>query len=295
MGRITLARRALWHINRSPLRAGVKALVAAGNGTDKRERRELAQRLAIPDDMRRKARALLSEGHVSVADVVDLGLLKAMAANGAEKTARVRSHMDMQATTHKTFWTRLLDEDMKEGRIDADSIYVRYAIQPAVLQILAAYYQEVPILDYVLLTLSREADGPLSYSQLWHRDHDDVRTVKLFAYLTDVQETGDGPFTFLPGPVSDRFGFSLRSHLPDERVFARVDRTEVRQIKGPCLSTFLVETSRCLHMGSRMGAGRERLLYTATFLSAPRMYPSAGSSFRASRQLSELERKLFQL
>jgi len=41
------------------------------------------------------------------------------------------------------------------------------------------------------------------------------------------------------------------------------------------LTSFMIDTAKCLHMGSRMGEGHGRLLYTATFFAFPRMYPGA--------------------
>ena len=295
MPQISFSRRALWHLNRSPLGRAVKVLVTARHWQQKQCRQRLAESIGIGDALRRKALALRESGYVLVDDIVDRDLLVAMAANAGEKVKRAAELARTQSSTHKNFWVRLLDEDMRGGAFDVDNVYVRYAVQPAILGLLAAYYGEIPILDYVLLTLSRDSEEEFSYSQLWHRDHDDVRTVKLFAYLTDVKSRDDGPFTFLPGPVSDRFGFSLKSHIADERVFSRAPKSEVIEIVAPRLTTFLVETSRCLHMGSRMSKGHSRLLYTGTFLSAPRMYPSAGTKFCTSRALSEVERNLFEI
>lgn len=295
MPQIPLSRRALWHVNRSPLARAVKVLVTARHWRQKQHRQRLAEGIGIDDTLRRKAMALRESGYVMVDDMVDRELLNAMAANAGEKVRRSTELARSQNSTHKNFWVRLLDEDMRDGAFDVDNVYVRYAVQPAILGLLAAYYGEIPILDYVLLTLSRDSEEEFSYSQLWHRDHDDVRTVKLFAYLTDVKGREDGPFTFLPGPTSDRFGFSLKSHIADERVFLRTRQSEVIEIVAPRLTTFLVETSRCLHMGSRMSPGHSRLLYTGTFLSAPRMYPSMGAKFWTSRALSEVERNLFEI
>src|SRR6185369_1074284 len=101
------------------------------------------------------------------------------------------------------------DEDMQNGKLPTSSPYVQFALQPAVQEILTGTFGQVPVLNYVLLTLSKPSDAPLSYSQLWHRDHDDVRVIKLFVYLSDVTSEDDGPFTFLPGPISDRFGYTL--------------------------------------------------------------------------------------
>jgi len=144
----------------------------------------------------------------------------------------------------------------------------------------------------VLLTLSKGTDAPLSYSQLWHYDHDDTKTIKLFAYLTDVSDDDDGPFTFLPAQVSSRFGFSIRSHRHDCEVLSHVRPHEVVKMTGPRLSTFMVETSRCLHMGSRLKLGHSRLLYTATFTSAPAIYPRNASRFRVKGDESPALRML---
>src|SRR5262249_25595044 len=168
--------------------------------------------------------------------------------------------------------------------------FVRFALQPAIVAILARRLGELPRLDSVQLTLSQTASPQLSYSQLWHRDYDDVRTIKLFSYLTDVNDTGDGPCTFLPGPVSDRFGFSLRSHREDREVLQRLNGEKPTAVIAPRLTSFLVETSRCLHMGSRTAPGHSRLLYTATYITVPRLYPEPPMRFLLRGDESEVTR-----
>ncbi len=71
--------------------------------------------------------------------------------------------------------------------------------QPAALRIIGDFMHDLPQLSDVVLTLSQPTPNQaLSFSQLWHLDHDDKRVCKLFIYLTDVQNTADGPFTFIP-------------------------------------------------------------------------------------------------
>jgi len=48
---------------------------------------------------------------------------------------------------------------------------------------------------------------------------------------------------------------------------------------APRLTEFMVNTSRCLHMGGRVAPGQERLLYTTTCFSLPRFYPEPTSRF----------------
>ncbi len=155
---------------------------------------------------------------------------------------------------------------------------------------------DLPKLSDVLLTLSRpSADAMLSYSQLWHMDHDDKRVCKLFIYLTDVKDADDGPFTFIPAPESRPFRNSLKSHLTDEQVFKRTDRQAVKEVIAPKYSSFLVNTARCLHMGSRIKSGHKRLLFTATYLQPPSIYPEPPPRFRADGPLDELSRTVLRV
>jgi hypothetical protein len=289
---LSLLRRALWHANRTQLAWVLKALYSALHFTDKTARRSEAAHYAHGGAALGRAAELGAKGYALVTDLLDAALLRQLEQESLERVRRADELAHAQRETHKSFWVRLLDEDLQDGAFDCDSAFVRFALQPGVIAVLANYLGELPRLMDVLLTYSTPAEEDLSYSQLWHRDFDDVRTVKLFVYLTDVVDLADGPFTFLPGPSSDRIGFTLRSHLPDEQFFRRAPREAPVAIRAPRLSTFLCETSRCFHMGSRVHPGHARLMYTATFISSPNVYPENAPRFRAQRPLSQAERLL---
>lgn len=230
------------------------------------------------------------EGYAIVTEAIDPLALQRLDFATADLHERARSRAVKQDSNHKGFWTRLLDEEMQNGKLSTDNPFAAFALQPAVLSILSRAYGELPHLDYVLLTLSKDTGKELSFSQLWHRDHDDTRVIKLFVYLTEVASSQDGPLTFIPGPASDRFGFSLRSQTPDAVLSGRVFPGEVQSLIRPKLSVFMVETSRCLHMGSRLSPGHERLLYTATFISVPRLFPEPAPRFCLTGQESDVVR-----
>ncbi len=279
-GSISTGWRILWHIYRSPIARFIKPLRRAGVRSEITRRRNLARGLVVLPKQQIHAEELIQNGYAVVSDVMDPEITRSLSEAALEKHQRAQKVSVKQVSSHKDFWTRLLDEDMQDGTLPTDSPFVTFALQPAVLAILARAFGELPQLDYVLLTLSRNSDKALSYSQLWHRDHDDTRVIKLFVYLTDVLSLDDGPFTFIPGPASDRFGFSLRSHRSDKALAGRVEAAEVTAMVAPRLSAFMVETSRCLHMGSRLSPGHERLLYTATYTSVPRLLPEPPPRFR---------------
>lgn len=287
---ISTWRRALWHINRSPVAHVIKAIRRAFASGSVEKRRRLAATLKSSALEMRLAQQINQEGYAIVTEAIDPVVLARLETSTAELYERAKSRAVKQDSSHKDFWTRLLDEEMHDGRLSTDNPFAAFALQPAVLSILSRAYGELPHLDYVLLTLSRDTGKGLSFSQLWHRDHDDTRVIKLFVYLTEVASLDDGPLTFIPGPASDRFGFSLRSQTPDDVVNGRVTPAEIQSLVRPRLSVFMVETTRCLHMGSRLSPGHERLLYTATFISVPRLFPEPPPRFTLTDKESEVVR-----
>jgi hypothetical protein len=288
--KISIWRRALWHLNRTPVAHVIKGIRRAVASKSVGKRRRFAATIASTPAEVATAEQLNREGYAIVTEAMDPLVLQSLYVATADLHERAKSRAVKQDSNHKDFWTRLLDEEMQDGKLPTDNPFAAFALQPAVLSILSRAYGELPHLDYVLLTLSRDTGKELSFSQLWHRDHDDTRVIKLFVYLTDVASLDDGPLTFIPGPASDRFGFSLHSQTPDAVVSSRVSSDEVQSLILPKLSVFMVETSRCLHMGSRLSPGHERLLYTATFISVPRLFPEPAPRFSLTGRESEVVR-----
>ena len=286
-----MLRRILWHVNRTPAAKAIKAVRRAGARSEVAERRALGRTLARPPEALAVAANLRRDGYSRADALIDPESLAALERAVQPRTA-ARPAGDGGFGAHKNIWLHLLDGERVDGSLPADSPFARFALQAPLLAALAEYYGELPMLDYVTLTYSGPVEGELKFSQLWHRDHDDTRVVKLFVYLTDVADE-DGPFTFIPGPQSDRAGFSRRSHRGDAAIAARIDVAAAVRMIAPRLSAFLVETSRCLHMGSRVAPGHERLMYTASFISAPRIYPErAQPFFRLAGSESAVERRV---
>jgi hypothetical protein len=288
MQRLINWQRVRWHVNRTPLARLIKFVRRLPMRREINARRALLSELASTSVIKKHAAELREQGYSIVTEIIDPVRMAALAKAGEDKLVRAHATPIRQDATHKDFWVRLLDEDKQDGMLPVDNPFVKFALQPEILAIAGHAFGELPRLDYVLLTLSRSANTEFNYSQLWHRDYDDTRVIKLFVYLTDVRNEEDGPFTFIPGPVSDRMGFRVRSHQTDAEISTVIPLTAAQAIKGPKLSAFMVDTARCLHMGSRVSQGHERLLYTATFISIPRLYPEPPPCFRLGGSESAL-------
>lgn len=277
---------------RSPLAPAWKDVRTITHRRQIKSRNALITGLTNDAHVRAAADELNRTGHVDLGNCTDPLLMNELAevAHAKLRLGRDREAKLPPGTSKKAFWQRLLDDELIEGRMHAKSIYTRFALQRPILATIATATGSLPQLDYVLLTQSLTTGPSLSQSQLWHRDHDDVRTIKVFVYLTNVTSEGDGPFTMLPAAASDRIGRSLKSHRTDQEIDPLIKRSEIRKVFAPALTCFAVETSRCLHMGSRVGEGHSRLLYTATFTTFPGILAKKGNAFVLSGEESELER-----
>lgn len=294
--KISQFRRLLWHLNRTDLGWVTKAALTGLQLRARARRIELLNQLPSRPEWSEASRKLSVDGYVDVSALVDRRLAEAVAEVAESKVRRLNELTGKQKLGHKSFWVSLLDEDLVNGAFATDHPFVRYALQPAALRIIGDFMHDLPQLSDVLLTLSQPTPNqPLSYSQLWHLDHDDKRVCKLFIYLTDVRDSADGPFTFIPAGPSKPFRNTLKSHLSDAQVFARTGRDAVKEIIAPRLSSFIVNTARCLHMGSRIQSDHSRLLYTATYIQQPRIFPEPPPRFRAVGQLNEIERAAMRL
>jgi hypothetical protein len=273
----------LQRINRSPLKHVVKAISTATDVPGKIARRAYAKALREAPEVD----ALRTRGYSEVA--TDPALLEALTAAAAQRREEVGEE---HRRRNKGYLKAFISQDLDAGRIDNSSIYVRYALQPQVIDVVAKYFGEAPYLSYVALDLSEYAGETLETSQLWHRDHDDTKVVKLFTYLTDVPDLAHGPFTFVNPEASKAIRGSVATHLSDEAVVDRVAPGDFSRMVRPAGSSFLVDTGRCYHMGSRIAPGKQRLMYTACYITWPAIYPDFRNRFVAIGPLSEREKLL---
>lgn len=160
-----------------------------------------------------------------------------------------------------------------------------FVLSDEVVDTVTRYLGEVPILTEILLFWTPPNDT-VQKSQMYHFDGEDLRQIKLFLNVLDVDDEC-GPFTLLPADVSDKVsGLSGYSggkgpRLDDAEVEKAAAGQEV-QAKGAAGSGIFVDTSRCLHFGSR-GNRKERLVLMVQFASvnAPQIDPTDWSPVTA--------------
>jgi hypothetical protein len=154
---------------------------------------------------------------------------------------------------------------------------VRFMVSRPLLDAATAYLGSVPLLAGANLWWSPANDSARS-SQLWHVDKEETSQVKVFVNVTDTGPD-QGPFTFLPAPATERLRRALRydaGRLRDEDVEAAGEGDRALRLVGPAGAGAFVDTSRCLHYGSR-GNLRDRLVLLVQFF---RFHAAAESNAR---------------
>ena len=277
--------RILLAINKSPLRHLLKfiALILYRQAYLKRKLQFENHKITAIESI--ALNKLQEFGYVEVAELFSKESLETLLNYSNEKLAKAENIRNNQKTSNKgfskkDFWIRLSDEDIGDKMLSCSNPMVKIALEPQILSIAGAYLQQTAFLDYILLTLSSFGGDTLKSSQLWHFDRDDTRMLKLFVYLTDVKSESDGPFTFIDKIQSNliKNSFIMR-HLEDSEVNRYVKKSDYIQMIRPKLSCFLVDTSVCYHMGSRLPPDHSRVMLTALFLAPPSNYFSKRKEF----------------
>jgi len=150
---------------------------------------------------------------------------------------------------------------------------VDFALSDGLLSLVTNYLGTIPHLNRVDLLYSVAHGGEEAISsQIYHLDPEGRRQAKLFLNLRDIGPD-EGPFTFIPAEASEQIIKAIKQtrsvdsedatlvmgrYLDDE--LARVGGLDKSiSVMGKAGSAVLVDTSRCLHCGSRVKPGTYRL------------------------------------
>ncbi len=136
---------------------------------------------------------------------------------------------------------------------------------PCVLRIASDYLGCQPTLSSVGVRWSFPTAGPIARTQTFHRDLDDWRFLKLFVYLTDVDE-GSGPHCYVRTSQASAFGWTAKAYSQAE-LEHRFGADKLTVIVGRRGTTFIADTLG-VHRGVSP-AERPRLILQAQYSLLP--------------------------
>lgn len=153
---------------------------------------------------------------------------------------------------------------------DANSLLLKLALDQKLLEIVANYLGMLPSLYSVAAWLNIPSGTAPKESQLWHRDPEDLKIIKAFIYLVDV-DSDRGPFCYIPGtqPFGKLAGV-VPAHtdgirISDDEMAAAIPRQDWKVCTGTAGTMIMADTIG-FHRGGHAHNGR-RILITFTYTS----------------------------
>lgn len=138
----------------------------------------------------------------------------------------------------------------------------KLALHPKILKPISEYLGTVPVLATAHTWLSpNNQNFEATASQLFHFDREDRRQIKCFIPIEAITEDC-GPLTLIPAAESLKFfqwhvknggDATFKQRFSDERVHACYGAEHEVQMTGAPGLVAMVDTSSCLHYGSRNG------------------------------------------
>jgi hypothetical protein len=216
---------------------------------------ELQQRLARRQEL---APILADEAIVTIPReqgyrIVPTGVLELGSIVEASRDALTRADVTTkQDEAHKAFLVSLVDM----GALTLESPLLQLGLRRELIGAATDYLGMVPILEYANVMYSSHTGPELLKSQLYHCDSNEVEQIKIFV-LCEAVTPDTGPLTFIPAHqsqlVRDRTGYKYNGRLTDQQVSESLGGLDSEvALVGPPGTTAFIDTSRCLHYGSRL-------------------------------------------
>lgn len=157
--------------------------------------------------------------------------------------------------------------------LDPDGIYARFALQDSILQIANAYLGMYTRLRYFNVWHTFPTEAQARESQLWHRDREDRYILKMFLYMSDVDD-GAGPLTYAAGSHAKGRMRREPAYFLESDGVKRTDDAQMAEVSPPenwvkatgRRGTIVFADTHGYHKGG-LARERDRLMYLCMFTS----------------------------
>lgn len=212
--------------------------------------------------------ALDADGFAMLDGLVDRAWVEELRATLEQRQCRDRWRPELGRFGHNAIPAQTHVADI-DDIIDIPEV-LEIANHPRVIGAVSSYFGCMPTIDSIKAWWSLPGHDEAENEQYFHRDNDSIRFLKLFIYLTDVEEDC-GPHTFVRH-THDRDGCLERRRYQDEEVEAAFGAESVHRFTGAAGTAFLEDTYG-LHKG-QLPTGRRRLLLQVRYSVVPSIFMS---------------------
>jgi hypothetical protein len=179
----------------------------------------------------------------------------------------VQARINGFSDDRKDYCIRLIRSEQEHA---PNSPLLRLALDRKLLEIVSLYLGMWPRLNLISAWLNYPTADALKESQLWHRDPEDIKIVKAFIYLVDVDDDC-GAFCYIPKthPFGSRAAIVPKhvdpNRVTDSEMRAAIPAGSWMTYTGPAKTMILADTVG-YHRGGKPIIGK-RILITFTYTS----------------------------
>lgn len=242
---------------RDSIVVGTKSVLAPG---EEEKRRRHAMKMALPKST--PIEKLQTDGAAILASDLVPGAQEAASAMGNlfQRLNEAGRVVKPSGERKADFLVRLAGDE----EIMALEPVSNFVLSDELIGLASHYFGQVPVLSRVDFWWSPPNESKAE-SQMYHYDGEDKSQLKVILNVVDVDEN-TGPFTFLTAPASSSIAKTRRqsARLDDDSVETSAGSDAIHRLTGPAGTVGAVDTSRCLHYGSR-GNTRQRLILMLQF------------------------------
>jgi len=184
-----------------------------------------------------------------------------------------KQETDGSVNHKKKFLVDYWDERVK---LDINNPFLKLALNPLILDVANTYMEMWTSLLYLTLQKTTPLKGELTNSQNWHRDPQEIKVVKVFTYLNDIDESS-GPFTYVKNSAptqNHKYAKLFPQELPagsypgNERVEKAIEKKDIYPMTGKAGTMIFCDTNG-LHYG---GVAKSNYRIMSTFGYAAHTY-----------------------
>ena len=185
----------------------------------------------------------------------------------------MRRQIETRCSSDGAKWYVIRAFGLKKPKMQVPRVFAKLALHDKVLQVVNTYLgvsSRVKYLDLWYNLPAGESDPPID-SERWHRDNEDANLVKLFFYLSDVDDAA-GPLHYIRGTQpGGKFGSlypndpPTGSYPPDGALEEKVPAEQTHRCIGDA-GTLVLYDACGFHFGGR-ATEKPRILLVVTYAS----------------------------
>lgn len=159
-----------------------------------------------------------------------------------------------------------LQSCISRNEFSKDDPLIKLALSDWIITKASSYLNMIPIVGSIQVWFSPNESKIEEGSQFFHLDYADVNQCKVFINL-DMIDEDSGPLTFIPKEKSKKITKSINYKLSnedirisDDVVLNYCDKKQWIKSTGQKGDILMVDSSRCIHFGSRAASKPRRIL-----------------------------------